>query len=191
MSMPTANSNSFDLNDNTKIYNKRNLNELPDLSSSPMQANKKACNSSNFKASSSYTAAVGTNQSQKLYPHQYSMSLTGHFSNDQVPSGDLLSNEMSIQNVISASSLSNNSNHDNQINLTSNIIDACNFDFLDYLPELNSTTIDQTIKTATSIANSNITSINNNNNNNNNNMDNPVVVSLDDIVYTDNIYNLN
>jgi hypothetical protein len=30
------------------------------------------------------------------------------------------------------------------------IIDASNFDFLDYLPELNSTTIDQTITTATS-----------------------------------------
>ncbi len=37
-----------------------------------------------------------------------------------------------------------------------NIIDAANFDFLDYLPELNSTTIDQTITTATSFSNINI-----------------------------------
>lgn len=37
-----------------------------------------------------------------------------------------------------------------------NIIDASNFDFLDYLPELNSTTIDQTITTATSLSNINI-----------------------------------
>jgi hypothetical protein len=188
MPISITNSTSFDLIDNSKIYNKRNLNDMPDLLSSPLQANKKACNLSNYKASLYATGVASShNQSQKLYQHQYSMSPAGHFSTDQVPSGDLLSNEMSIQNVISASNITNNSNNDNQINLTSNIIDACNFDFLDYLPELNSTTIDQTIKTATSLNNSNITSINNNNNS----MSNPAVVSLDDIAYTDNMYNLN
>jgi hypothetical protein len=46
------------------------------------------------------------------------------------------------------------STNQEQIQLISsaNIIDASNFDFLDYLPELNSNTIDQTITTVTNTA---------------------------------------
>ena len=78
--------------------------------------------------------------------------------NAVLPHSNMFNDDEQLNNDdnIQPNSSDDNNNNNNNNNSSSNIIDASNFDFLDYLPELNSTTIDQTITTATSFSNINL-----------------------------------
>ena len=139
-----------------KNLNKRNLNDI-----SPISNSKKHCNTMN-------TMNYGGGQSYNRMPpqQQQQQQIYSSPSKQQTPpqqqqQASLLANDPAFDDdaALIASlnvNLTNENNNANSMHTvangadtaSANIIDASNFDFLDYLPELNSTTIDQTITTA-------------------------------------------
>ena len=76
--------------------------------------------------------------------------------NAVLPHSNMFNDDEQLNNDDNIQPNSDDNSNNNNNNSSTNIIDASNFDFLDYLPELNSTTIDQTITTATSFSNINL-----------------------------------
>jgi len=140
------NSEKFDeINNNQKKRNFSNNSEEFLINNN----SKKVCNNNhqmgmNF---SNQRANLILNESPSSSSSTTSSSSTSSSSfNAFLPHNSILT-DVDCDHLTDENTNSNNGN---------NIIDAANFDFLDYLPELNSTTIDQTITTATSFSNINI-----------------------------------
>lgn len=135
--------NYDDINKN----NKRNLDLNSELSNT--SSSKKVCSSTSSSNSNSpnfkQQLYVPTNSAQQSSSQQ-------RYSNISTDSPS-----SSCSSTSSSSNCSNISSHQLQLSSSSteqlgsaNLIDTCNFDFLEYLPELNSNTIDQTITHVTS-----------------------------------------
>lgn len=128
-----------------------NLNELN--SDTAATSAKKMCTQNNNASSSNSNSPTMKSTNSKKMVQQQQQQQPQIILNDS-PSSSCSSTSLSSTSTSSfgilPSSINSNSeiissnNNMNGNNITS-IIDASNFDFLDYLPELNSNTIDQTI----------------------------------------------
>ena len=151
---------SYDLNDMnfiSKNGTKRGLAEAGHSTNECHVPSKKVC------SSSSNSNSPQQQQQQSQYA-KYSYQSSDNSRNVSLLNDSPLSSCSTSSTSTSSSSTgsvpflptpqSMLSTNQEQIQLISsaNIIDASNFDFLDYLPELNSNTIDQTITTVTNTA---------------------------------------
>ena len=142
-------------NSSNKNSNKRNLNDMSPIGNS----SKKRCNPMSLNyGGQDYNNRMQQQQQQQQQrtfspPNKQQMppipvqQQTSLLPDDPTAFDDDSALIASL-NVNLNEQASTNANQSSDVT-SANIIDASNFDFLDYLPELNSTTIDQTITTAT------------------------------------------
>ncbi|CAF1018849.1 unnamed protein product [Brachionus calyciflorus] len=117
---------------------------ISDANFEDINKNNKRINSDNF-----------TDNSKKVCSTSSSNSNSPNFKLNQNKYLNISSDSPSSSSSCSSSSSMQQPLLNNHTDLGSaNLIDTCNFDFLDYLPELNSNTIDQTITSSTTTTSS-------------------------------------